>query len=118
MPAEQLQVMIKVVSPRYQSEKVTRTIRSMLGSIKSRAGCLDCRVFHSVENPEEITLLEEWRDEAAFTAHVNARDYRYVLEWMEMSSKQPEVTISHLRNRDGFKYIERLIGDGAGANRN
>ena len=108
MSAEQLQVTIKVISPDGQSERVAGTIRPILGSIKSSSGCVDCRIYQDIENPEEITLFEEWRDLAAFAEHIDSKDYLYILEWMEMSARKPMVTVYRRSIRDGFEFIKRL----------
>ena len=109
MSVEQVQVMIKVVSPEGKSEQVVGTIRPLLGSIRSRAGCLDCRILQDVENQDEITLLMAWRNETSFNGHVVSRDYRHILEWMEMSCRKPEITISREPDRNGMEFIEGLI---------
>ncbi len=104
-----LQVIIKVTAPDGLNDALIGTIRPLLGSIRSRAGCLDCHVYQDAEHPEEMALLQEWETESAFAEHVGSRDYRYILEWMEMSDCTPAVTVSRELNRSGFEVIKKLM---------
>jgi len=105
---EQLQVMIKIIAPDGSNEQIIRTLQPLLGSIRSRDGCLSCHFYQDAENPDEVALFEEWRDEASFAEHVGSKDYRFILEWMEMSIKKPTVTVCREPNHNGIEFIKRL----------
>ncbi len=103
-----LQVIIKVNAPDGMHDNLIGTIRPLLGSIRSLPGCLECHVYQDAEHREEMALLQEWESESAFARHVGSRDYRYILEWMEMSASKPTVTVSREMNRRGLEIIENL----------
>ncbi len=103
-----LQVIIKVNAPDGMYDSLIGTIKPLLGSIRSRAGCIDCHVYQDTEHHEEMALLQEWESESAFADHVSSRDYRYILEWMEMSASEPAVTVCRGLNRHGFELISNL----------
>ena len=84
------------------------TIRPLLGSIRSRAGCRNCEVYSDAESPDEVVLLEEWENEAMFIDHVSSRDYRYILEWMEQSVVKPEVRVGAVTKSNGLEYIRNI----------
>ena len=104
-----LLVMITVIAPEGSSENLIGTIKPLIGSIRSRAGCINCHIYQDIHNPEEMALLQEWDSEAAFAAHVGSRDYRYILEWMEMSTTKPQFTICKRPDYKGFKLIRNLL---------
>ena len=103
-----LQVIIKVNAPEGMHDNLIGTIKPLLGSVRSRPGCIDCHVYQNTEHREEMALLQEWESESAFADHVSSRDYRYILEWMEMSASKPTVTVSRELNRKGFEIIKGL----------
>lgn len=84
------------------------TIRPLLGSIRARAGCRNCEVYSDAESPDEVVLLEEWDNEASFIDHVNSRDYRYILEWMEQSVVSPQVRVGAVIKSNGLAYIRDI----------
>ncbi|MDJ0777121.1 MAG: antibiotic biosynthesis monooxygenase family protein [Gammaproteobacteria bacterium] len=109
MSDEPLQVTITIIAPKGRSEQVASTLRPMLGSVRARSGCLGCHIYRDVETPEEVVLLQEWENEKAFSEHVESREYRYILEWIEMSSTRPKVTVYRRPSASGLEYIKRLI---------
>lgn len=108
MAEEPVQVLIKLVSPDGQGKPMLGTIRPLLGSICSRAGCTACEVYLDADSPDEVVLLEEWDSEAAFRDHVCSRDFGYILEWMEQSIERPEVTVGAVSARNGLDYIRNI----------
>jgi len=108
MTKEPVQALIKLVAPSGQGKQMLGTIRPLLGSIRSRAGCRACDVYLDADSPDAVVLFEEWDTESAFIEHVCSRDYRYILEWMEQSVKKPEVTVGEITKPDGLEYIQRI----------
>ena len=108
---QQLQIVTKVVAPDRLSEEIFGTIQPILGSIRSRNGCIGCHLYRDSEDPNEMILFEEWKNEAAFTEHVRSSDYRHILEWMELSTMKPEVTVSNRLNDDGLQLIRKIKTD-------
>ena len=103
-----LQVMVKIIAPDGLGQELLGVMQPLLGSIRSRSGCLACSIFQDAENLEEMALYEEWENEAAFASHVSSSDYRYILEWMEQSVAQPEITVCKKISQDGFTLIEKI----------
>ena len=80
----------------------------MPGLRSSRDEYLSCHLYQDAENSDEVCLFEEWRDEASFAEHVSSKDYRFILEWMEMSIKKPTVMVCRGPNHNGLEFIKRL----------
>jgi quinol monooxygenase YgiN len=95
--SKQCQAMIQKIDPDGSNEKTIETLQPLPGSGSWFDGCLSCHLYQDAENPDEVALFEEWRDEASFAEHVNSKDYRFILEWMEMSIKKPTVTVCRVK---------------------
>jgi quinol monooxygenase YgiN len=101
--------MIEVIAPEGLGENLVDTIKPLMGSIRTRAGCVHCHIYQDSQNSEELALLQEWDSESAFAAHVGSKDYRYILEWIEGSATKPKVTICRKLHHGGFKIIKDLL---------
>ena len=112
MPEDQdhLQVTIRVLAPHGKSESLVNAMRSLMGSIRARSGCVSSQVYQDSDNPESISLVQEWENVEKFGQHVGSKEYRHILEWMELSVEQPKVTVCDRINPDGMELIERLRG--------
>ncbi len=91
---------------------VKSSILPLLGSIRTSEGCISCRLFQNSERPEELTLFEEWNNEQALAKHIHSKHYPHILEWMELSVKKPKIEICKTPDRDGIKFIEKVLKRG------
>ncbi len=57
--------MMQKIYPDGSNEKAIETLQPLPGSIRSRDGCLSCHLYQDAENPDEVALFEELRDEAS-----------------------------------------------------
>lgn len=101
--------MIQVIAPEGLGDSLMGTIKPLTGLIRSHAGCTSCHIYQDSQNPEEMALLQEWESENTFAAHIGSKDYRYILEWMEMSATKPEVTICKNPDHKGLKVMKDLL---------
>ena len=101
--------MIRVIAPPGSADSLISAIKPIMGSIRTRSGCLQCHIYQDSLNPDEMALLQEWTDKKAFAAHVESRDYRFILEWMEMSATKPEITICKNPDYKGIRVIRDLL---------
>jgi len=108
MAEETVQVLIKLVATKGQGKQMLGTIRPLLGSIRSRAGCRACEVYLDAEASDEVILFEEWDSETSFVDHVCSRDYKYILEWMEQSVVKPNVKVGAVTKSEGLEYIREI----------
>ncbi len=57
-----------------QEDRVAEILRTMMPLTRREPGCVHYYAHVSIEDPREFFLFEEYRDEAAFQAHM-AADY-------------------------------------------
>ena len=57
-----------------KAAELARAFRERCADVAKEPGCEQFEVFQSVVNPDKLTLLERWSDQAALDAHskVNA----------------------------------------------
>ena len=73
------------------------------GPIRNLPGCMSCQAYQDVDNPNRLTLVEEWESLEELEKHIGTDDYRNKLSMMDLSSQPPEIffhTVSETRGID------------------
>jgi quinol monooxygenase YgiN len=91
-----------VTAPRSRAE-VVRTLAAQLGPTRVLPGCCKCDLYQDVENPEAITLIEEWESQADLVLRLRSEDYRAVLAAIELSQEQPVIHFDTVTRRTGSR---------------
>ena len=84
---------------------VVRTLGAQLGPTRVHPGCRYCNLYQDVENPEAITLVEEWESQADLEPRLRSEDYRAVLEAIELSQEPPVVHFDTVTRRTGKRML-------------
>ncbi len=85
--------------------EVVRTLTAQLGSTCVQPGCRKCDLYQDVENPEAITLVEEWESPGDLSLRLRSEDYRAVLAAVELSQEQPEIYFDTVIRRGGLEVV-------------
>ena len=85
--------------------EVVRTLTAQLNSTRVQPGCLRCDLYQDVENPEAITLVEEWESQGDLSLRLRSEDYRAVLAAAELSQAQPEICFDTVIRRGGLEVV-------------
>ena len=73
------------------------------GPMCNLTGCLSCQGYQDMDNPNRLTLVEEWESLEDLEKHIATDDYRKKLSIMDLSSQPPEIlfhTVSETRGMD------------------
>lgn len=96
---------LRIVTARPSYSEVLRTLSAQLGSTRAQAGCLRCDLYQDVEDPEVITLVEEWESHAALSLRLRSEEYRAILAAIELSREQPEIHFDTVIRRGGLEVV-------------
>lgn len=69
--------------------------------------CLDCSVYRD-NSDDSILYLEKWQDMEAFGLHIKSSYYMSILAAMELSTSQPEISVSESKDTDAMELIIKL----------
>lgn len=101
---------LKIMVSHEKQESVLQTIRSILGWTRVQPGCISMTFYQDTNDPESMVLLEEWKDWDSIENHIRSDSYRSILEFMELSSEQPEIKFYSISETTGMEVVERLRG--------
>jgi quinol monooxygenase YgiN len=76
------------VLPEKQKE-LSQTIASLIGSIRTEKGCRRCDFCRSMENENELFLLEEWDTEGNVKGHLQSERFRVLRGAMNNLLQKP-----------------------------
>jgi quinol monooxygenase YgiN len=78
------------------------------GPMSNQPGCMSCQVYQDVDDPNRMTLVEEWESREALERHISSSDYRKTLSLMELSSQAPEIHFHTVSETEGMAFIIRI----------
>ena len=60
-----------------KADKLRQRLLELVGLTQNESGCLSCEIVENACDSTEFTLIQEWLDEQAHTAHLGANSTRY-----------------------------------------
>ena len=80
------------------------------GPTKVQPGCISCRFYQDLSDPDAVLFMEEWESRESLDHHIKSDLYRIVLSLMELSEEPPEIKLNIVSNTEGLKAIEAVRG--------
>jgi quinol monooxygenase YgiN len=90
-------------------DEAAAALRSLVGPVRSEAGCSATRLLRSTEDGCGLTWVEEWRGIEDFERHLRGPAFRRILAVIELASGPPEVEIDDVNSRRDFELIEEIL---------
>jgi quinol monooxygenase YgiN len=108
---------VTIIAGTGQREELRRALRSLLGPIRVEPGCLNCHLYEDVEQPEALTLVEEWATSTDVERRLRSDEYRLLLQLMESSPEPPRVVFHTVDQSQGLERVQqaRLLVDSSPA---
>lgn len=94
-------------------DEAAATLRSLVGPVRSEAGCTATRLLASPDESCKLSWIEEWRDVEAFEDHLRGPSFRTILSVIELAAAPPVVEIDEVTSRRGFDLVEEILGSGS-----
>jgi quinol monooxygenase YgiN len=85
------------------------TLRGIAGPTRAHPRCRRVEIYLAVDNPEELTLFEEWETLDAMTAHFRSRDFRAVLSVIDLSKRAPEIRFDSVTSTEGIERLTDML---------
>ncbi|MCI2062684.1 MAG: antibiotic biosynthesis monooxygenase [Eubacteriaceae bacterium] len=90
--------MIKVVAKNYtiaeNQKEILKLADELVKATRKESGNISYAVYKDIRDPEIITMIEEWENQGALDAHMNAEYFnRIVSEMSRYMTKEPEINI-------------------------
>jgi quinol monooxygenase YgiN len=109
--ANTIRMILVIIRMRVLDEKrmeLSQTIASLIGSIRTEKGCRRCDFCQSMEDKNELSLLEEWDTQENLRSHMKSDRFRVLRGAMNLL-QEPYGMIFHTVFHPVGKFDEHLI---------
>jgi quinol monooxygenase YgiN len=89
-----------------QRKIVLDAARMYIGPTQVQPGCISCRFYQDVVNPDAILFVEKWKSRKALDEHLRSDRYRVILSFIDMSTEKPDFKIHTISKIEGIESIE------------
>jgi len=96
--------------PQSHRNDVLKTVGALLEPTRVLPGCLGCRLYTDIEDPNAVTLVEEWASQRALDRHLTSDAYKALIAAIELSSRPPVIRFDSIAQRAGIEVIEAAWG--------
>ena len=104
-----LLVTSRIWVPSERRKDFLNAAKRIVGPTRVKTGCISCRFYAQMEQPEVILLLEEWETRQAFDAHVDSEEYQIILSLVDLSVHPPEIKLNTVDKTEGLKAITQVL---------
>ena len=86
--------------------ELSQTIASLIGSIRAEKGCRSCDFYQSIENENQLNLLEEWDTQENFKGYLKSESFGVLRGAMNLLQEPYEMTFHTVFHPAGMKGIK------------
>jgi quinol monooxygenase YgiN len=111
METDMIKMKMELMVMRNREVQFLEAARSVLNQIRIEKGCLECRLSIDAANKHKITLVQHWRNEAAFAKHIRGRNFRVLLVSMDLLKEPPRITTEQQNNIRTYNSVQLLYDE-------
>jgi quinol monooxygenase YgiN len=101
-------VTLRIKVPGSRRKEFLDSARLILGPTKVQPGCISCRLYQDLNDPNTAFYVEEWESREHLEHHIKSDKYRIILSLMELSEEAPEIRLRNISETEGLEAIEAL----------
>lgn len=98
-------VTLRIKVPRDQRNNFLESARRVVGRTAVQPGCITCRFYQDINDPDAVFLVEEWETREELDKRLNSNEFRIVMSLVDMSEEQPEFKISTIARTEGLEAL-------------
>jgi quinol monooxygenase YgiN len=106
--ANKIFMILVIIRMRVLDEKrreLSQTIASLIGSIRTEKGCQRCDFFQSMEDENELCLLEEWDPQENLMIHLKSGRFKVLRGAMNLLQEPYEMIFHNVIHPAGMDEI-------------
>lgn len=99
---------LRIKVPAMRRRDFLDSARRVTGPTAVQPGCISCRFYQDLDDSDAILFIEEWESRVDLDRRIKSREYRIILELMELSSVPPQIRLNTVSTTEGLEAIETL----------
>lgn len=96
---------LRLQAPPEKRHEIVQTLRSVVGPTRAERGAVECHIEQDVDDPNTLTFVEAWRQQADLDRHLASDEYRKLLAVMDMAAAPPSVQLAAVLDDYGLDRI-------------
>jgi len=93
-----------------ECSKAIKLMNKIIGKIQSAKGLISCQAYRNIDDEDTLVMIQKWESGEVMERYIRSADYRVVMELMELSNEQPEVSFDTVSGTLGMKYLKAVRG--------
>ena len=98
-------VNLRIKVPHKRRQDFMKSARLIPGPTRIQPGCISCRLYQDLDEPDAVFLVEEWESREKLDRHFNSDQYRVILSLIEASDRFPDIKINTISKTEGLEAI-------------
>ena len=98
-----IMIRMKVLSEKRM--ELSQTIASLIGSIRAEKGCRRCDFCQSMENENELCLLEEWDTQENLNSYLKSEHFMVLRGAMNLLKEPQEMMLHTVFHPTGMEEV-------------
>ena len=92
--------------PRQRRDAFLDAARSLEGPCSVRPGCISCRFYRELDDPDSLIFIQEWENREQLNRYMRSDEYRTILSLMESAAEAPKFTLITISQTEGLEAIK------------
>jgi quinol monooxygenase YgiN len=101
---------LSLLAPPGQAGEIAEAFRSLSRRAQLDRGCDSSEVYASLEDPNRLSLQQEWVAEADLARYVRSNDFTAVLALLDLAAAPPTLEFRCAGRNRGLDYVAELRG--------
>ena len=98
----------KIKVPCQECSKAIKLMNKIIRKIQSAKGLISCQVYRKIDDEDTLVMIQKWESSEVMERYIRSANYRVVMELMELSNEQPEVSFETVSGTLGMKYLNAV----------
>jgi quinol monooxygenase YgiN len=103
-----IQTRLTIFAQPHQREELVRSLFTLIESSRLDVGCVTCRLYADIADPDALTLIEEWSTRRDLERRLRSTAYGQLLQLMEVSREPPETVFHTITETSGMETIRSV----------
>lgn len=100
----------KIKVPCQECSKAIKLMNKIIGKIQSAKGLISCQAYRNIDDEDTLVMIQKWESGEVMERYIRSLRFRPVMDLMELSCEQPEVSFDIVSETMGMRYLNAVRG--------
>ena len=82
--------------------------RSVTGPTSVQPGCISCKFYQDIDDPDSMLFVEEWSSREEYEHHIRSDTFRIILSLIDLSDEAPLFKLDTISKTEGLEAIKAV----------